>query len=307
MENQQIQYEDEIDLMDYIRVIWRRKRAILAIFLAVVIISGVISLILPQTFEATNLVRIGQIKEKPLETIDDVKVVFERRNILESIAQKIGLTAEDPEVVAKLFSIEAVRGTDLLKIKGRGRTPAKAVEVSNAVTEILIERHQKLFAKAEETFNTEKETIVKNREKIEKDIEQIEKDIARLESDIKVYEKEIQIRANAQSEAQGRIVQSYINLLANAKNQKEDKNRQILDLEKQIVNLDQALQQKEYERVYQTRPTEIEVPAVLPKTRVAPKRRQIVMIAAVLGLFIAILYAFIAEYWQKNKDKLKSI
>lgn len=312
--------EDEIDLRDYINILLKRKWAIVAIFLIAAIAAAIISLVMPKTFEATNLVEIGKTKGETIETINDIKTIFERRTVLKEIHENLDLPEKTSfESVISKFNIEEGNGANaskFIEIKGRGETAEKAVEVSNMVTQILLERHEKLFAEAEETFNAEMQSINKSKEKTQEDINKIKtvdvpktkEEIKRLEQDIQNYEKEIAKRGDVQSDAQGRIVESYINLLASVKNQKEAKERQIIDfenkvrsLEQQLVSLDQQIQEKEYEKAYQTKPTEIEIPATTPETRISPKRKQNVMIAGVLGLFIGVLYAFGAEYFSKEK------
>jgi uncharacterized protein involved in exopolysaccharide biosynthesis len=120
------------------------------------------------------------------------------------------------------------------------------------------------------------------------------------------YQREINNRSAAYSDGQGRIAESYIDLLATVKNQKESKESQLLNLEHKLVSLEQQVQSKKYERVYQTKPTEIEVPATAPESRISPKRKQNVIIAGVLGIFLGILYAFGAEYFKEDPiEKLK--
>ncbi len=310
--------KDEVDLRDYINVVLKRKWSILSIFAIAVIVAAVISLTLPLTFEASNLVQIGQIKGSDLQSSADIQAVFNRETVLKQIKTKLQEPLELPETtttstIAGMFNIKKSEG--FIEIKGRSDTPEKTVEVVRAVTDILLAYHQDIFAEAEKTYNIELETIKKSKTKTEEDINQIktvdipktEEEIKRLEEDIQVYEKEIAKRGNIQSEGQGRIIESYINLLAGVKNQKEAKERQIIDfkdgirnLQQQLVALDQSIQQKEYEKAYQTKPTKVEVPAIPPEARISPKRKQNVMIAGILGLFIGIIYAFGAEYFSKS-------
>lgn len=58
MENQQNQYvgEDEIDLRKYINVIIRRKKLILGIFIAAVVITAIISLQMPKVYKISTLI-----------------------------------------------------------------------------------------------------------------------------------------------------------------------------------------------------------------------------------------------------------
>ena len=279
---------------------------------------------MPLTFEASNLVEVGSIKKIQLQNINDIKTVFSRETVLQQIRTKLQEPLELVEktttgAIAGMFDIEESLGdgkSGFIEIVGRAQTPEKAVKVVDAVTDILLTYHRNIFVEAEKTFNAELETITKSKEKTQEDINQIKtldipktkEEIKRLEQDIQEYEREIVKRGNIQSEGQGRIIESYINLLANIKNQKESKEKQIINfenevrgLEQQLVGLDQSIQTKEYERVYETKPTEVEVPATPPETRIAPKRKQNVIIAGILGIFIGVLYAFGAEYFSKEK------
>jgi capsular polysaccharide biosynthesis protein len=296
-------YEDEIDLRDYINVLIKRKWAIAVIFMVTVVAAAVISLLMSPTYEATSLIRVGQIKNTPLETPSEIKEIFARRAILKQIAEKLALPDDQNiEAVAEIFSIKTSESADLIKINGYGETPEKSVEVSNTITNLLIERHQKIFSEADEMINLEVDNINKNKEKINKDIVEIKNSIARLDTDIKKYEQEISKRGDIQTEGQGRIAESYINLLASVKNQKEAKEATILNLEQSLLSLDQSLKAIEYEKTYQTMATAVEIPAISPQTRISPNRKQNVMIAGIIGIFVGIFYAFTAEYFGKEKN-----
>ena len=301
--------EDEIDLRDYINVLLKRKWQVAIIFGIAVVLAGIISFVMPLTFEASNLVEIGSIKKVQIQNINDIKSVFSRETVLQQIRTKLQEPLELTKktttgAIAEMFDIKESQDngqSKFIKINGRSQTPEKSVEVVNTVTDILLTYHGNIFMEAEKTFNAEMETIIKNKEKAQKDIEKTTNDIARLNADILKYETEINKRANAYTEGQGRIAESYINLLAGVKNQKESKEAQLLNLEQKLITLDQSIQSKEYERVYETKPTEVEVPAIPPETRIAPKRKQNVIIAGILGIFIGVLYAFGAEYFSKEK------
>lgn len=301
--------DDEIDLRDYINVIIKRKWSILSIFAVAVIASIVISLFLPLTFQASNLIEVGKIKGSSLQSYADIKSVFKRESILKGIKTNLQQPLDLPETtsvesIAGIFDIKESEGDEksgFIEIRGRANTPEKAVIVVNTITDTLLTYHQNMFTQAEKRFNTEVENIVKNKEKTEKDIENTKINITRLDQDIKDYEQEISKRDNVQSEGQGRIAESYINLLAGVKNQKETKEFQLLNLEQKLISLDSSLQQKEYEKAYETKASKVEIEAISPETRIAPKRKQNVMIAGILGLFIGIFYAFGAEYFSKEK------
>jgi len=302
--------EDEIDLRDYINVLLKRKWQVAIIFGVAVVLASIISFSMPLTFEASNLVEIGSIKKVQLQNINDIKSVFNRETVLQQIRTKLQEPLELADgtttgAIAGMFDVKEVESngshSSFIEISGRAQEPEKAVEVVGAVTDILLSYHENIFTEAEKTFNAELATIVKSKEKTQKDIEKTTADIARLNADVSKYEAEIEKRADVNTEGQGRIAESYINLLAGSKNQRESKEAQLLSLEQNLIVLDQSIQAKEYERFYETRPTEIEVPAVAPETRISPNRKQNVIIAGILGIFIGVLYAFAAEYFSKTK------
>ncbi|MCF7906860.1 hypothetical protein K9K85_01090 [Patescibacteria group bacterium] len=310
--------EDEIDLRDYIKVLCKRKWQIASIFGGIVIFSIIISLLITPVFQASNLIEVGKIKGDPIQSLNTINSVFSRETVLQQVKNKIkeplalseGATTNQ---VAQMFDIKENENGEnqdkfskFIEIQGRAHTPEQAVTVVQAVSDILLTYHNNIFSEAEKNYETELATIVSEKEKTEKNITKTNEEITRLESDIENYQREINNRSAAYSDGQGRIAESYIDLLATVKNQKESKESQLLNLEHKLVNLEQQIQSKKYERVYQTKPTEVEVPATAPETRISPNRKQNVIIAGILGIFLGILYAFGAEYFKEDPiEKLK--
>ncbi len=346
MENQEPQYE-EIDLREYIKVLWNRKWSIITIFLIAVVLSAVISILTPPTYESSSLLEIGKIKGENMQSVNEIKSVFERETTLKNLREKLKNPLEITEetntnTIKSLFDLKEVEngkeGAKFIKISGRSDTPEKSVKVVDAVSNILLEYHDQKFATAKKTFESElaflkqkkskaeadlKEDIKalkKEKAKDNEDIKGLNQEIAKTKANINDYQRQIATRANITSEGQGRIVESYIELLDKSNLRLEEKEQQIRDLKQQIVVLDQKIkekesnlkqrladfntkiQQKEFEGQYKTTPTKIEVVASPPETRIAPNRKLNVLIAGILGGFIGILYAFGAEYFSQDKD-----
>lgn len=300
--------EDEINLMDYWRIISKRKKGIMAIVLIAVLITGIISeFVLPKIYEASGLVEIAKIKGENLMNPADIIATFKEEATLSEIGEKMGWNKEyqkDKEKIARLeegLIISKDEKGNLLKITAKANTPEEAKKIVEATNEVLIARHQKRFEGAEKLITAEIETIIQEKEKTKKDIEKTGERLIRINQDIANYEKEIAKRSDIQSEGQGRIAESYINLLAQAKNQKESEEAQILELEQKLVGLEQAVQQKEYEKTYETTMTRVVASPTLPTSPIGPRTMLNVFIAAILGLFVGIFWAFGAEYVEKNK------
>lgn len=300
--------ETEVNLMDYFFIIWKRKISVLSIFCVIVAGAAVVNLLLPKTYQAEALVKVGVYKNTAIRTFADIKAIFAAPAVLEQIGRKLSLPAEAK--VSGLFSIEQFtlnkENASFLTVKGRGDTPEKSLETTTAIIDTLLQQHQMIFNTMNKSFDMEIELIKRDQAKTEQDIKVKQQEISRINNDIDSYQKEIIKRSDIQSSGQGRIVESYINLLAGAKNQKESRTIELTGLKQKLTNFDALFLQKEFERTFQTKMTSIEVPPILPQNRIAPKRTQNVLISAILALFIGILYAFAAEFVAKYRSELQS-
>ncbi len=283
----------------------------IVIFSFIIIIAVVVSLLITPTFESEALIQIGTYQNNPIESTNDLNAVMYSEPILEQLNKILGLNSV-PAILTGVFDITQKKSdekdgvSNYLQIKGRGETPEKAKTVVVAVRELIIARHNKLFDEALNKFNLEVELIKRDQQLTETTVKQKELALARTEKDINYYEGEIQKRADADSEGQGRIVESYINLLATAKTQKETRVIEIENLKQELENFDFKFQEKAFERKYQTKPTTVEISASLPQTKIAPDRRKNVIISAVLAAFLAVLYAFAAEFVSQHKSEFKN-
>jgi capsular polysaccharide biosynthesis protein len=305
----------------YLSILWKWKLLAIAIVLVFTTASVTISLLLPQTFQSTSLLALGKFKDQEIESFIDVKAILYADDSLQSI---LGILENDnvldTTTMSGLFDIAPYHTptkdiiSQYIQISGRGGTPKDAVEVVNAVNQFLLSRHENLFEEAEKKFELEIKAIVRDKEKTEADILQKEHEIERISNDIVFYQDEINKRADAQSEGQGRIVESYINLTANLKTQREARITKIEALNKDLKNFDILFQQKDFEKAYRTKNTSITSQPSLPDIRIAPNRKEIVLSSTVIGflvsLFICFAYEFILvnkEYFKKKKKEDKTI
>lgn len=178
--------EEEIDLIDYIKVIIKRWKLILTIFLVAVFVSAGLSFTMPKTYQAEALVKTGKAEGKVLENTTETVELFK-----ESF----------PEV-----TLSIPKSTNLLKIKALGETPQKALNRVNNTVDALLARHQEIYNKAKLS--------------LEENIADIKNGLAETKVDIENLEKKIKAEEETYSEARARILQSYILILEQAKTRK---------------------------------------------------------------------------------------
>ena len=164
--------EYEIDLRDYLQVLWNKKHIVIAIFLASVLSSAVFSFfVLQNQYETTTSVLISppiseMLGEKAGETTFFAPTIYEKlalsNDLLVEIIKKLDLRTPSgeplpPEALKRqmepkleLFKDKKTPATQaktvLLTMKVRGNDPAQVKAIADAWAELFIEKNADLFA-----------------------------------------------------------------------------------------------------------------------------------------------------------------
>jgi uncharacterized protein involved in exopolysaccharide biosynthesis len=263
--------EKEVDLRDYLNMVKRRWKIILGIFLVATITSGVVSLLLPKTYEASAMLRIGRTRNTLLEEPSTVIEIFDTEPILEKVAEELNmpLTLEKSRGLASKIKMREKSG--LLEIRGRGENPEEAMKLVNGVTSVLLKRHEQIFERAKVILE---EYLVSSKERL-----------AEMEKEIEMLQKKIDELEVTNSEAKATVARGYMESLERSRDRYEQ-----LQLE---------LRMKKMEESYGTISTELVVAPTAPEYPIGPKKKQNVLIAGILGLFVGFVSAAIVEYFEK--------
>jgi len=265
--------EKEVDLMDYIEMVKKRWKIILIIFLVFAITSGVVSFLLSKTYESIAMVQIGRTRDKLLEDPSTVIEIFKTKPVLEKVAEGLGGPVTQEKLGELASKIKLKEKSGLLEIKGRGKTPEEATRLANGVTEVLLKRHEQIFERArvilEEYLASGKQRLVE------------------MEKEINMLEKKIEELKVTDSEAKATVARGYMESL--------ERSRDRYDL------LLVELREKKMEESYGTVSTELVIPPVTPEKPIGPKKKQNVLIAGILGLFVGFVCAAIVEYFEKPR------
>jgi len=263
--------EKEVDLRDYINMLKKRWKIILIIFLVSTITSGVVSFLLPKTYEASALIRIGRMRNNLLEEPSTVIEIFKTKPTLEKVAEELNVPTTQEKLGELASKIKMKEKSGLLEIKGRGETPEAAMGLVNGVTAVLLQRHEQIFARAkvilEEYLASGKERLVE----IEKEIEMLRRKI-----------EELRV---TDSEAKATVARGYMESLERSRDRYEQ--------------LQVELREKKMEESYGTVGTELVIPARVPERPIGPKKKQNILIAGILGLFVGLICAATVEYFEK--------
>jgi len=282
---QKYEQEDEINLIDYIRVIWRRKIAILLIFLGILLITLLITLTTPKIYQSSaliipaktsgqNIVLNQEASDQSIENIGTIITVLNQEAMLQELAQKLNLPESSALSLANEFKV--VQNNNFWEVRGMSQTPEQAKKIVDVISNFIINRENAIASRFR--LDLEAETVL-----LQNEVDKNATNIANLDKKIVASEK-------TTSPAQGYIVASYISTRQNAEFRGDELQKELYD--------------KQQELNFQIQESKIEIPAVLSLQPISSNKISNLAISAIIGLFVGIFYAFIAEYWQKNKKKI---
>ncbi|MCK5044597.1 hypothetical protein KAR26_02620 [Candidatus Parcubacteria bacterium] len=157
------QEEKEIDLIDYIKIILKRKLLIFVVFLIFIIIAGVATSSLPRPYKIDTSLEIGKITEK-IGLVERREVILENP---EQLAQKIkgdvyGILAREELNISERdypeIEVNNPENTDLIVLKIKSTEVQKAKNILEEINRLILEEHQQIAGKKVEVAGVEIES-----------------------------------------------------------------------------------------------------------------------------------------------------
>jgi len=280
---------EEVELIDYLNVIWKRSGLILGGVVVCMVAAGGVSLLLPKVYETSLDLKMGQLWKRNSEQVIDnpyrVAEIINSTPFLNQVKEKAGLTQTAYEIKKKrIIMAKTIAGGKvslgkdpvLINIVTKGYAPQEAVQIAETVSDLIIQEHGVRF---EELLNEYK--------RYEKE----------LESHVAVIKKELQ---QLDKIIKGQRVNPAINapavILLQA--QLEQKQTQLVGLGRELRDVRISNARSENTRVI--------FPPVLPEIHVYPKLVLNVAIAGIVGLIFVLLLAFFLEYLENVKRREES-
>ncbi len=163
---------DEINLMDYIQVIKKRKWLIIIGTLLCMVVAGIVSFLLPKIYEAKTYLMVTSPKyQVEFATKEGPRIstpIFENvsaetfskmilnEHTAKTVVTKLGLTNPGHEYtvtkILKQVKIEYPRNTNLILLKVQDTSKDRAAQIANEWSSTFIERNEEVTSK--ETSNT---------------------------------------------------------------------------------------------------------------------------------------------------------
>jgi len=334
------EYENKIELMNYLNILWKRKWLIIIATFLFIAASAVISFLLPPKWEVDAIFATSRYRYQNEDGLWK-EIQFIRSS---AIAASTNQGAYRGQIAAKLN----IDQNDIPKLKAEHLKPAylvrfsikeKDVEKAKLILHSLLNYLKNAFDKyadrkigifdsqikskdAEKLILERKIGAYKNKINIIKQRKQvIEKDMNEIRIKIEELKKErgLILKKKDRSESESFTMLHYSNEIQHnsmnysilneslAKNKIEEEiiNLEIEDNERLINHLEKEInsltERKRY--IYHAKITKEPTSSISP---VYPKKLTNVLIAGISGLLIFGMLAFFLEYIEKQKSKLKT-
>ena len=323
------QFEEEINLMDYIKVLLKRKWLILVVFLIAAIVAGAFSFfVAPKVYKIDTSLEIGGIDGQIIEEPSQVLGKIEGDVYGIKVREKLGiLEGEYPKIKS-----DNPKATNLISLGIESSNTEKTKNILKEINSLILAEHL-------EKIKTQKELIEKNIKTAEgkikltesdigntrNKIKPIEGDIIRIENKIK-YSEEEKENLEAKVEALEKVLVYEQTpgtqfALFDAKEKLANKKQEIEDLFLRINSLKQTKEDLEIgvnslessieslnaqinslrASLDNVRETKVVKAPTASGAPIKPRPLLNIVIAGVLGIFLGVFWAFGKEWWEKNK------
>lgn len=268
--------EVEVNLVDYLNVLWKRKALIVSLVLLSAASAGLFSFLVKPTYEVSRILKIGQIGQvTEIDTREAVIEMLSDQRFLEEVRAKVGagipIEQFAKRVVVNRRSRPQAQDSTHVRYTVEAESPAEAVTVADAIADSVIQRHAKVFAEG---------MAVKERYE-----EDLKREIDLLSNEIYGIRKTFEdMRPSPRLDA------SVVILLQTILG---DRERSLADLKRELRDLQIS---NSPVMSGNTRVLSADAPPTRP---VRPKRAQNVLLAAAVSLFASVFLAFFLEYWER--------
>jgi len=330
--------EEEVSLREIINIVWKQKWIIVIVTIACMLLSAVVSLfVLKPTYETYSIVRMQSASQEGDKAPTDIKTFLESlksSSTLNSLIEKNKLDRSVYTInsVRGMFKLEAVSESNLMKITVRGNNAEKVSQMANMLafelgvrieiadrTKVIVDSQKKLddlgeqIAIAKERLNEAQNQLKNTPEKQITTRSLSEDDYLRSV----VQEKSNsgakgtgKLEMNSESinpvynDLQAKVAQAKIDLNAllkeeqNNKSKIETNTKRIHELEQKPTN-DRLDENKSVQILDGTNAIFVD-PSIQPDKPVGPKVVLNIIIAAVLGGMLSLLFVFLMQYMRET-------
>lgn len=258
--------EDEIDLRQYLRVLWRRRHTVGVVTLSAVIGAFIFSYLSPPVYEAQAAIWLSEHSASIYATPASAAQALRTPSFLDAAVKASGVSATEREL-QKLMKVEPVRDTRIIRVKVRYKDARQAQALADAIARGLISRAS---------------------ERVEQKQKLIQERLVSVDAQLAEIQRILQLTGRTLSRLQqGRALTG----------EERDFARSWMSISEALYrNVNVAQRDLSGELLKLEPPALIEPPSI-PLEPVAPRKVLNTGLAAILGLAVGAMLALVIEYF----------
>ena len=222
-------YEDEIELMDYLKVLWKWKYLILIGTLVCVIGAAVVSLNMTKVYSVNTVVQPGMLKVTDdgkttyIASVGDIKALVDTKAFNGEVTKGVKLPGMEEGPNTANFETTVPKGSNALSISYETPYPDVGLQIEKNLIDALLARYGKLMAQFKKQYGM--------------DILAKEAEIARLEEEINGVRNTIHT-----TEAKYKVIMvENANSISSISAKIEADKNQVKSLEQKMVDLESEI------------------------------------------------------------------
>lgn len=274
--------DDEIDLRDIIKLLWGGRYLIVGVFLAAVLVAGAISFAMPPVYKVSSIIALGNFNDPIYTSQISAKEIMTSDEFILDVVDNLSFTVPSGEFRALRDSIDVIQVKDtenLIQVSIETNDRQKGIMIIGEMIRLYRQRSESSYNRSIKILSDQMASSREQLDVLGNDINQtrevlksMQSNSVRSESSQSIAENDIRISRtldylNAQESRRSALLDSYLSL------------------------------QKEMEL---SRHLDIIQPAKEPVYPVKPRKVLNIVIAAMLGLIIGTLAAFLRVYVGTN-------
>lgn len=281
--------EDEIDLRGLAEVLMRRKKMIFGIVLAAMIGASAVNFVSPKVYEIKTALEIGMIADSTAsQTIEDSVQLQEKidNDVYGYIARR---ELQISEYDYPKIKVNNLKDTNTIFISTQSSKIDEAKKIFEKINELILIDHMEKLEVAKKEFEARIEIEEKNIERLKNKTQSLEREKAAIENKIASLQAISFTNRDAGTQ------------FALFDNQQQLENKiQEIETTYQQINSSDVLINSLHRQIDQSKMTEVIQEPLTSEEPVSPRVLLNMILAAIMGLFVAIFWVLIAEWWHNT-------
>ena len=324
------QFEDEIELMDYLKVLWKWKYLILVGTLVCAIGAAVVSLNMTKVYGITTVIQPGMLKVTDdgktvyIDSPQNIKGVIETGGFNGQVLKDIKFPDQEEPPTSVEFKVTIPKNTNALEVLYETPYVDIGLQIMKNLNDGLLERYGRMIVYYKENYGIQMDGKKWSSDDLtaalgvyKKEIQILEKTINDLQTEMELVKKntaslikqrdkfvsgETDTRNVLSAILFTNTIQQNITLVKECRDDlgkyKSEKEAKVLWLEttqNKIKNLE--FKKDSIQNIQIIKPPDPGISPIKPRTKLN------VMLAGVVGLFLSVFLAFFVEYISKYKSR----